>query len=317
MGKDWHQLRWEKFRREVQDKGLRGPQIVWCNNSQPMSDGIDDTGYHFKLIAPQMAMSAPILREKKWGAWPLEDLYLHPDHVMFSFNVYPYGVPKINGKPLLKVSSALTELYCNSCHAKDLIHVLASFEPLLPPQAQTTLKSGCQNYIAPELKDEGFAVADIIPQQDSIRVRLVWLFPSSRSSKRNRYLRAGSIRLKQEKGDIFSFAEFVTHSSDLFCTVIRNRLVEMIQGKLENIFSDKGKERIMDKFLWSKGIPSPQSASRQVRLKFAAANRDLWTDLRLFAKTMRDEGLYSSKRALSDIESSCRSLIREIQEEVS
>ncbi len=316
MDHSWYQQQHKQFCVEVQNPDLSGPNISHQSEPHLIAERLSHTGYHFGLTTSFLAMSAPILKVESWSSWPLENLYLHPEYVPFSFSDFPYGVPKLGDTPLLRITNILSELYSNTDNARNLLKVLSLFEPFLSQSRQTALHSQCQNFVSSRLRKLGFSIAKIDPQNENIRIRLVWLFPSYRASGRNHYLRVGTIRLQQAQGNIYDSAEFIPSSSDAISSVLRNHLLKEVGGDLLDVFSKEGKERIMDKFLWSNGIRSPQKKTRQRRLEFVETHKDLWTNHRLLAKALQKYGLYSSKTNLSDVESSCQSLIKEIQEKV-
>lgn len=304
---------WQRFRNEVSDPSLLGPTVIPYGEAEHIDGELSFTGYRLEMTTDTIEMSAPILRMKTFYANPLEDLFLMTENLGFSFFVYGHNVPYLNGAPLLRLTSALRELYHNTTCAYDVLQVLERLDVLLIKNSRgpARLHTSCADFASEKLRKLGFAINKISPHEDYIRVRMAWLFPSSRNGKAGCYVPAGTVKLRQKKGDIFDSVEFCEQTFESVCSVLQDRLFFETQGEVENLLSEKGKERVYDAFFWGKGVDSPRAKARKQKVRFVAEHKELWSNHELLAKALHESGLYSKTTVLSQIKSSCWRLVEE------
>lgn len=316
MNAEEHIERYNRVVAELSDPTLTGPDIVRRSDTFAVRDDLLDTGYRFELRSQHLGMSARILRKKVWRASPLWDLFLDTDEVTYSFFAYPYDVPSLNGTPLIRLSSALAEVYTHSQSAHDVLRPIEQCAPLVTrDQGYSALPSATRDCLLPTLTSLGFTIMKVSPQRDCLRVRFAWLLPSDRDRNTpTMYLPAGTMRLRSQGKDLFATSEWLPKSMDRISGLLQDRLASAIQEQPSGAFSERGRARISDIHSWESGTPSPRKLAHLKRIEFISQHHELWAHPKKLTEALFVARLYSNSTSRYQVESSLGNLIEEARQ---
>lgn len=298
----------DQLKRELDGKVVAGPAVVPAPEPFAMDihPGLQALPHEFILKTRDREWTTPLLQHKVWPPDCLTDLFLHDD-CPFSLSDRSWNRRSIGGRVFLRLTHVIDQIYGAATNLPDILQFLSSLVGFLPHSARAPLKVECRLFPNRTLADRGFVVSGIKANPKNIVVRLAWLFPREDAAKRGLYLPAGGVRLTQVEGNIFGKAEWMPPYAMTLQPLLRSAVIRLVSQPAE-VLSDAGRERAMDVFLWSKGVPSPRRKIANARLAFVRSHEELWKDPRSLARLLVREGLYSAKTMLSDVEIFCRRL---------
>ncbi len=190
--------------------------------------------------------------------------------------------------------------------------LLDELAPLLGEGDATGLKRNCFDLLNPALGELGYAVSAMSAASTYVRVRIVWVYTPFRTTRpMKQYLPCATLRVNFSDEGVSGAVQWMPRTAGEMSYALHCRLIQEMSEPVK-VLSETGMESAANCFAWKKGLrKSPRREAHDRRVRFVAANPDLWIDHEKLASALIAAGHYSENTIPSQINYGCSQLIEE------